>query len=176
MIMRTEIPRRTIPHTTHSDRVCRAGFKLGSGPKTGSSAGRRESHVCRHPRRRDREPAMAEKLGVDHRRPGDVPPLSAYAYQRSVSLPLAGRHIHRVAVSGLLVSRLRHSGRPGRCPRHPRAGDGASRPPRPLFDPPPAGRYVGLLVSLIVRGLARVLESRQAAPPMLSAIAIAQVP
>ena len=32
---------------------------------------------------------MAKKLGVDHRRPGGVPPLSAYAYQRSVSLPLA---------------------------------------------------------------------------------------
>ena len=32
---------------------------------------------------------MAKKLGVDPRRPGGVPPLSAYAYQRSVSLPLA---------------------------------------------------------------------------------------
>ncbi len=32
-----------------------------------------------------------KSLGVDHRRPGGVPPLSAYAYQRSVSLPLAGK-------------------------------------------------------------------------------------
>jgi hypothetical protein len=36
---------------------------------------------------------MAKKLGVDHRRPGGVPPLSAYAYQRSVSLPLANQEI-----------------------------------------------------------------------------------
>jgi transcription elongation GreA/GreB family factor len=41
------------------------------------------------PRRRDHGTAMAKKLGVDHRRPGGVPPSSAYAYQRSVSLPLA---------------------------------------------------------------------------------------
>jgi hypothetical protein len=32
---------------------------------------------------------MAEKLGVDRRRPGGVPTLSAYAHQRSVSLHLA---------------------------------------------------------------------------------------
>ena len=41
------------------------------------------------------------------------------------------RHIHRIAVSGLLVNRLRHSGRPGRAPG-PRAGTAASRP-SPFF-------------------------------------------
>jgi hypothetical protein len=63
------------------------GSKSGVGRAPKAPVGNQMFAVT--PRRRDHGTAMAKKLGVDHRRPGGVPPSSAYAYQRSVSLPLA---------------------------------------------------------------------------------------
>lgn len=98
--------------------------------------------------------------------------LAAYVKAAARTTPsLMSKHVtphsfhHATAVHLVSAGVDRYSGRPGALPRHPRAGAKAPATPALCSTRRRVGRHVGPPASLIVRGLARVLESRQNRDP-----------